>query len=92
MWEKYKQAADDIQVFGTLLTDLSKASDEFLTAKSNIYRFSLKAFKPVPGESKNKNNKSYSWWKADSLWSASRLGVWTCFVQQRMISTLLYLY
>ena len=58
MWEKCKQAADNIQVFGTLLTDLSKASDEFLTAKSNIYRFSLKAFKLINNYLSQENQRT----------------------------------
>ena len=47
--EKWKRAVDSGQMFGALLTDLSKAFDcldhELLIAKLNAYSFSLPAFK-----------------------------------------------
>ena len=49
--EKWKRAVDSGQMFGALLTDLSKAFDcldhELLTAKLNAYGFSLPALKLV---------------------------------------------
>ena len=48
MLEKQKRSVDNSKIFGTLLTDLSKASDfldhELLIAKLNAYSFSLTAF------------------------------------------------
>ena len=48
---KWKQAVDSGQMFGALLTDLSKAFDclhhELLIAKLNAYGFSLPALKLV---------------------------------------------
>ena len=49
--EKWKGAVDSGQVFGSLLTDLSKGFDcldrELLIAKLNAYGFSLPAYKRV---------------------------------------------
>ena len=48
MLEKQKRSVDNSKIFGTLLTDLSKAFDfldhELLIAKLNAYSFSLTAF------------------------------------------------
>ena len=47
--EKWKQSVDNIQVFGTLLTDFWKAFDclphVLLITESNTYRFCLKTLK-----------------------------------------------
>ena len=51
MLEKWKNAVDKGKIFGTLLTDLSKAFDslshDLLIAKLNAYGFSLPALKLV---------------------------------------------
>ena len=49
--EKWKAAVDKGKVFGTLLTDLSKAFDclnhELLVVKLNVYGFTSPAFKLI---------------------------------------------
>ena len=59
--EKWKRAVDSGQMFGALLTDLSKASDcldhELLIAKLNEYGFSLPASKLVHDFYQIGNNK-----------------------------------
>ena len=59
--EKWKRAVDSGQMFGALLTDLSKASDcldhELLIAKLNEYGFSLPALKLVHDFYQIGNNK-----------------------------------
>ena len=51
MIDKWKKAVDNHEVFGAVLTDLSKAFDcichDFLIAKLNAYRLSLPALKPI---------------------------------------------
>ena len=67
--EKWKRAADGGQMFGALLTDLSKAFDcldhELLIAKLNAYGFSLPALKLVHDylsnrKQRTKVNRTYS--------------------------------
>ena len=67
--EKWKRAADSGQMFGALLTDLSKAFDcldhELLIAKLNAYGFSLPALKLVYDYLSNRKqrikvNRTYS--------------------------------
>ena len=69
--EKWKRAVDSGQMFGALLTDLSKAFDcldhELLIAKLNAYGFSLPALKPVHDylsnrKQRTKVNRTYSSW------------------------------
>ena len=69
--EKWKRAVDSGQMFGALLTDLSKAFDcldhELLIAKLNAYGFSLPALKLVHDYLSNRKqrtqvNKTYSSW------------------------------
>ena len=69
--EKWKRAVDSGQIFGPLLTDLSKAFDcldhELLIAKLNIYGFSLPALKLVHDylsnrKQRTKVNRTYSSW------------------------------
>ena len=69
--EKWKQAVESGQMFGALLTDLSKAFDcldhELLIAKLNVYGFSLPALKLVHDylskrKQKTKVNRTYSSW------------------------------
>ena len=71
MLEKWKRAVDSGQIFGTLLTDLSKAFDclehELLIAKVNAYGFSLPALKLVHDylsnrKQRSKVNRTYSSW------------------------------
>ena len=90
MWQKCKEAIDNNQAFGTLLTELSKdfdcLPDQLLIPKSDAYGFSLKILKLINNYLSQKNqktkiNKFYSSWKADSLWNPSRLGGRTYFVQ-----------
>ena len=72
MLEHWKSEVDKRQVFGTLLTDLSKAFDrlshELIIAKLNAYGFSLSALKLshnyLPNrQQRTKINQSYSTWK-----------------------------
>ena len=72
MLEHWKSEVDKRQVFGTLLTDLSKAFDrlshELIIAKLNAYGFSLSALKLVHNylsnrQQRTKINQSYSIWK-----------------------------
>ena len=88
--QKCKEAVDNIQVFGTLLTDPSKdfdcLPDEFLIAKSDAYGFSLKTLKLINNYLSQKNQKTkinefYSSWQADFLWNPSRLAGRIYFVQ-----------
>ena len=67
--EKWKQTADSGQMFGALLTDLSKAFDcldhELLVAKRNAYGFNLTALKLVHDylsnrKQRTKVNRTYS--------------------------------
>ena len=69
--EKWKRAVDSGQMFGALLTDLSKAIDcldhEILIAKLNAYGFSLPALKLVHDylsnrKQRTKVNRTYSSW------------------------------
>ena len=69
--EKWKRAVDSGQMFGALLTDLSKAFDcldlELLIAKLNAYGFSLPALKLVHDylsnrKQRTKVNRTYSSW------------------------------
>ena len=69
--EKWKRAVDNGQMFGALLTDLSKAFDcrdhELLIAKLNAYGFSLPALKLVHDylsnrKQRTKVNRTYSSW------------------------------
>ena len=69
--EKLKQAPDSGQMFGALLSDLSKAFDcldhKLLIAKLNAYRFSLPALKLVHdylsnSKQRTKVNRIYSSW------------------------------
>ena len=69
--EKWKRAIDSGQMFGALLTDLSKAFDcldhELLIAKLNAYGFSLPALKLVHDylsnrKQRTKVNRNYSSW------------------------------
>ena len=69
--EKWKRAVDSGQMFGALLTDLSKAFDcldhELLIAKLNAYGFSLPALKLVYDylsnrKQRTKVNRTYSSW------------------------------
>ena len=69
--EKWKQVVDSVQMFGALLTDLSKAFDcldhEPLIAKLNAYGFSLPALKLVHDylsnrKQRTKVNRTYSSW------------------------------
>ena len=69
--EKWKRAVDSGQMFGALLTDLSKAFDcldhELLIAKLNAYGFSLPALKLVHDHLLNRKqitkvNRTYSSW------------------------------
>ena len=72
MLEHWKSEVDKRQVFGALLTDLSKAFDclshELIIAKLNAYEFSLSALKLIHNylskrQHKTKINQSYSTWK-----------------------------
>ena len=69
--EKWKQVIDSCQMFGALLTDLSKVFDclnrELLIAKLNAYGFSLPALKLVHDylsnrKQRTKVNRTYSSW------------------------------
>ena len=69
--EKWKRAVDSGQMFGALLTDLSKAFDcldhDLLIAKLNAYEFSLPALKLVHDyllnrKQRTKVNRTYSSW------------------------------
>ena len=69
--EKWKRAVDSGQMFGALLTDLSKTFDcldhELLIAKRNAYGFSLPALKLVHDylsnrKQRTKVNRTYSSW------------------------------
>ena len=69
--EKWKRAVGSGQMFGALLTDLSKAFDcldyELLIEKHNAYEFSLPALKLVHdylsnGGQRTKVNRTYSFW------------------------------
>ena len=69
--EKWKRAVDSGQMFGALLTDLSKTFDcldhELLIAKLNAYGFSLPALKLVHDylsnrKQRTKVNRTYSSW------------------------------
>ena len=69
--EKRKRAVDSGQMFGALLTDLSKAFEcldhELLIAKLNAYGFSLPALKLVHDylsnrKQRTKTNRTYSSW------------------------------
>ena len=69
--EKWKRAVDNGQMFGALLTDLSKAFDcldhELLIAKLNAYGFILPALKLVHDylsnrKQRTKVNRTYSSW------------------------------
>ena len=72
MFEKWKNAADKGKVFGTLLTDLSKAFDclphELIILKLNAYEFNLPALKLMHsylshGKQGTKVNHAYSSWE-----------------------------
>ena len=67
--EKWKRAVDSSQMFGVLLTDLSKAYDcldhELLMAKLKAYGFNLAALKLVHDylsnrKQRTKANRTYS--------------------------------
>ena len=69
MVKKWKKAVDTKNVFGALLTDLSKAFDclshDLIMAKFNAYAFSLPALNLLPNyladrKQKTKVNNSYS--------------------------------
>ena len=71
MLEKWKRTVDNRNIFGVLLTDLSKAfyclSHELIIAKLNAYGFSLPVLKVIQSYLSNrlqrtKNNHSYSFW------------------------------
>ena len=71
MLETWRRSVDQGKVFGTLLTDLSKACDyldhEFLTAKLNAYGFSLSALQLINHYLSNKKPRAkikntYSTW------------------------------
>ena len=72
MLEKWKHAVDNKEVFGALLTDLSKAFDyichDLLNAKLNTYDLSLPALKLVHNYLQNRkqrtrNGTAYSLWE-----------------------------
>ena len=72
MLKHWKSVVDKKQVFGALLTDLSKAFDclshELIIAKLNAYGFSLSALKLIHNylskrQQRTKINQSYSTWK-----------------------------
>ena len=72
MLERWKGAVDDKKVFGTLLTDLSKAFDclshELIIAKLNAYGFSLPALKLIYDylsnrQQRTKINHDFSSWE-----------------------------
>ena len=68
--EKWKRSVDSSQMFGALLTDLSKAFDcldhELLIAKLNAYGFSLTALKVVHNYLPNRKQ----WTKINSTYSS----------------------
>ena len=70
MLEKWKRSVDNSKMFGTLLTDLSKAFNcldhELLIAKLNAYGFSLNALKLVHNYLSNRKQ----WVKINSLYSS----------------------
>ena len=72
MLEHWKSAVDKGNVFGALLTDLSKTFDflshELITAKLNVYGFNLAALKLFQSylskrRQRTKINQSYSSWE-----------------------------
>ena len=66
MLEKWKKSVDNSQMFGTLLTDLSKAFDctdlDLLIAKLRVYGFCLIALKLVPNYLSKQRTKINSWY------------------------------
>ena len=70
MLEKWKRSVDKSQMFGALLTDLSKIFDcldhELLIAKLNAYGFSLTALKLVHNYLSNRKQ----WTKINSTYSS----------------------
>ena len=75
--EKWKRAADSGQMFGALLTDLSRAFDcldhELLIAKLHAYGFGLPDLKLVHDylsnwKQRTKVNRTYSSWLEIVLW------------------------
>ena len=77
-WEKWKQAVDNSQAFGALLTDLSKAVDslphEVLITELNAYGFRLKAFK-LMNNYLSKNNQRTKINESSSSWEQIIFGV-----------------
>ena len=72
MIEKWKKAVDNGNVFGALLTDLSKAFDclphDLIIAKLNSYGFNLTALNLIHNyltkrKQRTKINQSYSSWE-----------------------------
>ena len=72
MIDKWKKTVDNNKVFGTLLTDLSKAFDclchDLLVAKLNVYGLSLPALKMIQDYLQNQKQRtkigsSYSSWE-----------------------------
>ena len=71
MLQKWEQADDNGQIFGALLTDLSKAFDclnhELLIAKLNAYRFELTSLRLIHDYVSNRKqrtnlNRTHSCW------------------------------
>ena len=85
MLQKWEQADDNGQIFGALLTDLSKAFDclnhELLIAKLNAYRFELTILKVIHDYVSNRKqrtnlNRTHSSWLeiVFGIWQSSILG------------------
>ena len=80
MLEKWNNAVGKGQVFGALLTDLSKAFDslphELITAKLNVYGFNLPALKLMHSylsHRKNRTKKSTKFMGGNTIWRSTRL-------------------
>ena len=85
MSQKWEQADDNGEIFGALLTDLSKAFDclnhELLIAKLNAYRFELTILKLIHDYVSNRKqrtnlNRTHSSWLeiVFGIWQSSILG------------------